>query len=127
MRVKYFHEVGCRLSDHGLDSNFYLEASEQEVNAIFHKGLANDQLSKEEIIQYKTAVMKSLGKLYADHGWAMQLHIGALRSNNSKMLEAVGPNTGFDSIADFTYSEDLSNLLDSLDYTHSLPKTIIIT
>lgn len=124
-RVDYFHEVGCRLSDHGLDSNFYLEADKEEVNAIFLKGLANEDLSKEEIVKYKTALMKSLGKLYNDHGWAMQLHIGALRSNNTKKLETVGPNTGFDSIADFTYAEDLSNLLNALDYVNHLPKTII--
>jgi glucuronate isomerase len=63
--------------------------------------------------------------MYAERGWAMQLHIGALRNNNRKKFESIGPNTGFDSIADFTYAEDLSNLLNSLDYTDSLPKTII--
>ncbi|WP_209121810.1 glucuronate isomerase [Alkalihalobacillus sp. BA299] len=124
-RVHFFHEVGCRLSDHGLDTNFYLETSDEEVDRIFKKGLLNEELTTNEIIKYKTAVMKSLGKLYADYGWAMQLHIGALRNNNTKKLEAVGPNTGFDSIADFTYAEDLSHLLNSLDYKNSLPKTII--
>lgn len=124
-RVKYFHEVGCRLSDHGLDSNFYLEADEEEVNHIFKKGMSNEELSKDDIIKYKTAVMKTLGKLYANHGWVMQLHIGALRNTNSKKLKSIGPNSGFDSIADFTYAEDLSNLLNSLDFTNSLPKTII--
>ncbi|QBP42621.1 glucuronate isomerase [Paenisporosarcina antarctica] len=125
VRVDYFHEVGCRLSDHGLDSNFYSEADEEEVNSIFLKGLSNEVLSKGEIIKYKTAILKALGKLYKDQGWAMQLHIGALRSNNTKKLETVGPNTGFDSIADFIYAEDLSNLLNSLDYVDTLPKTII--
>jgi glucuronate isomerase len=124
-RVDYFHEAGCRLSDHGLDSSFYLEADPDEINHILTKGLANDHLSKEEVIKYKTAVMKSLGSMYAERGWAMQLHIGALRNNNRKKFESIGPNTGFDSIADFTYAEDLSNLLNSLDYTDSLPKTII--
>jgi glucuronate isomerase len=124
-RVKYFHEIGCRLSDHDLNSNFYLEADDEEINNIFKKGLSNESLSNDEIIKYKTAVMMSLGKLYHEHGWAMQLHIGALRNNNSKKLNSIGPNTGFDSIADFTYAKDLSNLLNSLDFVNTLPKTII--
>lgn len=124
-RVQYFHESGCRLSDHGLDSNFYLEASDEELNRIFAKALAQETLEKDEIVKYKTAVMKALGKMYAQHGWAMQLHIGALRSNNQRKLESVGPNTGFDSIHDFIYAEDLSNLLNALDYEGVLPKTII--
>lgn len=124
-RIQYFHDAGCRLSDHGLDSNFYISADAAEVNSIFLKGLANEDLTKEEIIKYKTAVLKELGKLYHKNGWAMQLHIGALRKTNTKKFEQVGPNTGFDSIADFTYAEDLSKLLDSLDYENNLPKTII--
>ncbi|GAA0381806.1 glucuronate isomerase [Bacillus horti] len=124
-RVVYFHEVGCRLSDHGLDSSFYLESSEAEVNEIFQKGRDGQALTREEIIQYKTGVMKALGSLYAKYDWAMQLHIGALRRVNSKMTKLAGPNTGFDSIADFTYAEDLGKLLDALDSSDSLPKTII--
>jgi glucuronate isomerase len=124
-RIQYFHEAGCRLSDHGLDSNFYLEAEEQEINRILGKGLGNEKLTQVEVIKYKTAMMKSLGRLYKKYGWAMQLHIGALRNNNQRKLEEVGPNAGFDSIADFTYAEDLSNLLNSLDYDESLPKTIL--
>lgn len=124
-RVDYFNKAGCRLSDHGLDSNFYLEASEEEVNAIFLKGLANKALNNEEKIQYKTAMLKSLGKLYRQYGWAMQLHIGAIRNNNTRMFEKIGSNTGFDSIADFTYAADLSHLLDSLNADNSLPKSII--
>lgn len=124
-RVQYFHDAGCRLSDHGLDSNFYIEADPDELNHIFNKGLSNEALSKKEIIQYKTAVLKELGKLYHEKGWAMQLHIGALRAVNTKMLERVGPNTGYDSIADFTYAEDLSKLMNAMAYEDSLPKTII--
>lgn len=124
-RIQYFHEVGCRLSDHGLDSKFYLEASDEEVNRIFLTKLDNQTLNSEEVVKYKTALLHALGKLYAKYGWAMQIHIGALRNNNSKMLKRIGPNTGFDSIADFTYADDLSRLLDSLDYIDALPKTVI--
>ncbi|MFG6147505.1 glucuronate isomerase [Halobacillus sp. B23F22_1] len=125
VRVDYFHEQGCRLADHGLDSNFYMKASMQEVNEIFTKGRRRESLTEEEVIKFKTAVLQSLGRLYAKEGWAMQLHIGGLRNNNTKKLKQVGANAGFDSIADFAYAEDLSSLLDSLDYTDSLPKTIV--
>lgn len=124
-RIDYFHEVGCRLSDHGLDTSFYQEFNSNDLDAIYQKGRANDELTIEETIQFRTAVIIELGKMYAAKGWAMQLHIGALRNNNKRMLEQVGPNTGFDSIADFSYASDLSNLLNAMDYTNELPKTII--
>jgi len=124
-RIDYFHEVGCRLSDHGLDTSFYKEFNRNDLDVIFNKGRMNDELTIEETTQFRTAVMIELGKMYAAKGWAMQLHIGALRNNNKRMLERVGPNTGFDSIADFSYASDLSNLLNAMEYTNELPKTII--
>lgn len=124
-RFKFFHDAGCRMSDHSLEGNFYKEADEKDVAAIFDKRLNSGSLSGEEATKFKTAVLQFLGTLYARHGWAMQLHIGALRNNNSKKLAAIGPNAGFDSIADFTYAADLSKLLDSMDVTDDLPKTII--
>jgi len=124
-RVDYFDQVGCRLSDHGLDSSFYQAYTPEEVEAIFQKGLTNAKLTNEEIVQFKTSTLIELGKMYAAKGWAMQLHIGAIRNNNKRMLAHVGPNTGYDSIHDFTYAADLSNLLNALEYTNELPKTII--
>lgn len=124
-RVQYFHDAGCKLSDHGLDTPFYQEATDEEINMIYVKGIKGESLTLTETIQYKTAVLKVLGKLYTDYGWAMQLHIGALRDTNTKMFNRIGPNTGFDSIADFTYAQDLASLLNALDVNNHLPKTII--
>lgn len=125
LRVSFFHEVGCRLSDHGLDSSFFLKVSDSEAEEIFKKRLSEEELSIEEIIKLKTAILINLGKMYEEFGWAMQLHIGALRNNNTRMLHSIGPNTGFDSIADFSYAGELSLLLDELEKDKSLPKTII--
>lgn len=124
-RVNYFDEVGCKLSDHGLDSSFYAPFAENEIEEIFQKGLVNALLSELEIIKFKTATLIALGKMYASKKWAMQLHIGAIRNNNRRMLELVGPNTGYDSIHDFSYAANLSCFLDALDYENKLPKTII--
>jgi glucuronate isomerase len=124
-RVDYFHEVGCRLSDHGLDSSFFMLASEQESACIFDKGLMLDSISADEGVQFRTGVLVYLGKLYAEKGWAMQLHIGGLRNTNTRMIEAIGPNTGYDSVADFNYAEDLARFLNELEKTNQLPKTIL--
>ncbi|WP_077624675.1 glucuronate isomerase [Sediminibacillus massiliensis] len=123
-RVDYFHEVGCRLSDHGLDSPFFERVPQERCGYIFKKALNRERLDAREIEQFRTSVLVFLGKLYAAKGWAMQFHIGGLRNTNKKMIEKVGPNTGYDSIADFTYAEDLSGLLNELEKEDSLPKTI---
>ncbi|HJV46650.1 MAG TPA: glucuronate isomerase [Bacillota bacterium] len=124
-RIEYFHEVGCRLSDHAIDSHFYLEADESEISNIFQKRLTQGELTQEEIIKYKSAIFIYLGRAYHQHGWAMQLHIGALRNTNSRKEGLLGPNTGFDSIADFSYAQELSQFMNALDYANSLPKTIL--
>lgn len=124
-RVEYFHEVGCRLSDHGLDSPFFQLADHKTCENIFQKALNQQPVTTEETTQFKSSVLIYLGKLYAKKGWAMQFHIGGLRNTNTRMVNKIGPNTGFDSIADFTYAEDLSGLLNELEKTESLPKTIL--
>lgn len=124
-RVEYFHEVGCRLSDHGLDFSFFENATVEEYHYIFKKAIEGRLITEKETIQFRTGVMIFLGKLYAKKGWAMQLHIGGLRNTNTKMVEQIGPNSGFDSIGDFAYANDLANLLNELEKVDKLPKTII--
>ncbi|MCT2537023.1 glucuronate isomerase [Aquibacillus koreensis] len=124
-RVEYFHEVGCRLSDHGLDTPFYRNVDQQTVETIFDQARNKHTITAEEATQFRCFVLIFLGKLYAKKGWSMQFHIGGLRSTNTRMVEKVGPNTGFDSIADFTYADDLANVLNELDKTNELPKTIL--
>ncbi len=98
-RLDFFHENGCRLSDHAVDK------------------------MDDEIIEK----LVFLGEEYAKRGWVWQLHIGALRNNNSKMFEKLGPDTGFDSVNDFQIAEGLSKILDSLEKKDCLPKTILYT
>lgn len=126
-RIEFFHEVGCRISDHALDSVPFEEASTDEINAIFAKAVNGEKLTQKETDAYKTAVFKELSVMYSKHGWAMQLHIGALRNNNTKMFEKLGADTGFDSISDYCIAAPLSKLLDSMQSNGNLPKTILYT
>lgn len=126
-RVRFFHSVGCRVSDHALDSVAYKEASKEEVEKIFEKALNCNNVSREEEEKYKTYTLRFIGKLYKELGWAMQLHIAALRNNNTRMFEKLGPDTGFDSINDENIAYSISRFLDSLDKDDALPKTILYT
>jgi glucuronate isomerase len=126
-RIEFFHSVGCRISDHALDYVFYQKTSGQEVEKIFKKALTGQHLTKEEVDSFKTYTMIFLGKKYAELDWVMQLHIGAMRNNNTKMYKILGPDTGYDSISDFPIAYALSRLLDSLEVENALPKTILYT
>lgn len=127
-RIEYFHSVGCRVSDHGMNNTvLYSEVSKEEAEAIFEKGLEGNVVSLEEEKKYKTYTFRFLAKNYYKLGWTMQLHIAALRNNNTRMKEEIGADTGFDSINDEGIAYPLSRLLDSLDRENSLPKTILYT
>lgn len=126
-RIEYFDSLGCRLSDHALDFVSYEESTKIKVNEIFKKALEGEELSKFEIDQYKTSVLQFLGRKYKEFGWAMQLHIAALRNTNTRMFRKLGPDTGYDSINDVDIAQKVAKLLDSLDLTGSLPKTILYT
>lgn len=124
-RVEYFAAHGCRSSDHGIDKMFYEDATKEEVSAIFKKRLNGEGLNDKEIEQYKTYTLITLGELYAEKGWAMQLHLSALRNNNSRMFNILGPDTGFDSIGDVLIAQKVSSFLDALEKNDKLPKTIL--
>ena len=127
-RIEYFHSVGCRISDRGMNNTvLYSEVSKEEAEAIFEKGLECNGVSLEEEKKYKTYTFRFLAKHYYKLGWTMQLHIAALRNNNTRMKEELGADTGFDSINDESIAYPLSRLLDSLDRENSLPKTILYT
>ena len=121
----FFHASGCRLSDHGLDRCYAESVSEAEASKIFAKVRKGAALSIEEIIKFKSAMMMEFGRMDAEKGWTKQLHIGALRNNNSKMMSELGPDTGFDGIADENYAHSLATYLDNLNSEGKLPKTII--
>ncbi|MDW5299355.1 MAG: glucuronate isomerase [Sedimentibacter sp.] len=124
-RVLYFNSLGCRASDHALDPIAFEKSNYEEVNNIFIKVLNQDELTISDIQKYKTHVLLFLGREYAKLGWAMQLHIGVIRNVNSRMMRNLGPDTGFDTIGDYVFSEALAKFLDALDTTNELPKTIL--
>ncbi|MFT8352851.1 glucuronate isomerase [Clostridium saccharoperbutylacetonicum] len=127
-RVRFFHSVGCRIADHGIDGVVvYSDTSKEEAAAIFIKTLRGETVSIDEEKKYKTYTLRHIFKLYHELGWVMQLHIAALRNNNTKMFEKIGANMGFDSINDESIAYPLSRLLDSVDKENSLPKTILYT
>ena len=123
-KIEFFHENGCRLSDHALDVIPYAEGDPRPV---FKKAMAGKKITKEEADCFKTSVLLYCAKQYARLGWAMQLHIGAMRNNSTRMYNSLGADTGFDSINDLSIAEPLSRFLDALDREDQLPKTILYT
>jgi glucuronate isomerase len=124
-RLDFFDGMGCRASDHGLDSVMYAPATDGELDAILKKGLAGNPLTGGEIEKYKYAVLLFLGRQYAKRGWVMEIHYGALRGVNSRMLRRLGPDTGYDGIATRFCAEGIVRFLNELDRTGELPKTIL--
>lgn len=125
-RAEYFQQNGCTISDHGLDEFIFTrDFTENQVDQIFKKALNGKNISLSEMAQYKSYVLMELGKIYAQYNWVMQLHIGALRNNNTKMFNLVGADIGFDSINDKNYAPELSAFLDMLNMNDTLPKTIL--
>jgi len=124
-RHAFFHEHGSRLSDHGICLPVYEKASEQELDRIFRKAMDGGEISPLEDAQFKTALILFFGRLDAKRGWTFQLHMGAIRNNNSRMFKIVGPDSGFDAITDGEIAVPLSHLLDELDSSGELPKTIL--
>ena len=124
-RIAFFEEMGCRATDHALEYVFCREADEQTVDAIIAKALKGESISKEETEAYKTAVLTYLAGEYYKRGWVMQLHFATLRDLNSEMYRKLGPDTGFDSIAEGNCCKGLIAFLDHLNELHILPKTVL--
>ncbi len=124
-RHDYFHGNGCRLSDYGLDYAYAQSCTQTEIEKIFVKIRSKQPLSPDECLKYKSTVLRECCLMDAEAGWVMQLHIGALRNNNTRLFKKLGPDTGFDSIGDLPQAASLSRFLDSLDVENKLPKTIL--
>ena len=124
-RAYYFDAVGCVCSDHGLDTVEFAEAAEEECEAIFKKALRGEKLTSLEVEKYKGSLMVYLGRIYKELGWVQQYHIGAMRNNSKRRYLALGADTGFDAINDANFAPKLSALMNALDETDSLPKTIL--
>jgi glucuronate isomerase len=124
-RHDFFHSLGCRISDHGVETLYAENYTEAEINTIFRRIRRGSELRPQEISQFKSAMLYELALLDHEKGWAQQYHLGALRNNNTRMLRAIGPDTGFDSIGDFPLASSMSRFLDRLDLEQRLAKTIL--
>jgi glucuronate isomerase len=124
-RHDFFHSVGCRLSDHGIETVYAEEYTAAGVHKIFAKVRSGRRPTPRESLQFKSAMLHEFGIMDHAKGWVQQFHLGALRNNNSRLFAALGPDTGFDSIGDFEVGRPLSRLLDGLDRDGRLAKTIL--
>lgn len=124
-RIEYFDANGCKLCDHGLNKISFENFTESEVKAIFAKKRNGETISVFETEKFKTAILLFLGETYHEFSWVQQFHLGALRNNNSRMHTVLGPDTGWDSIGDYSQAESLSKFLNALDSKNKLTKTIL--
>ena len=124
-RHDYFHKNGCRLSDHGIEIAYVEDYTEREIENIFSKIRTGKKLEASEGLKFKSVMMFEFALMDAERGWVQQLHLGALRNNNTRMVNTLGPDTGFDSIGDLETARPLAKFLDRLDAHKQLPKTIV--
>lgn len=124
-RHDFFDEMGCHASDHGIEEPYSEEFTSAELEAIFKKAMSGEVPTILETKKFKSALMHKFAEMDAEKGWVFQMHIGAIRNNNSRALRELGPDTGFDSIGDFEIAKPLSKFLDQLDNIGKLPKTIL--
>ncbi|HEY4198150.1 MAG TPA: glucuronate isomerase [Mucilaginibacter sp.] len=124
-RHDYFAANGCQVSDHGLEHVYAEDYREEEIAAIFKKIRHNYALMPMEILKFKSAMLVHFALLDHEKGWVQQYHLGALRNNNTRAFKTLGPDTGWDSIGDFSQARALSRFLNKLDSENKLAKTII--
>jgi len=124
-RHDFFADHGCRLSDRGIETVFADDCSHAEATAIFARARAGQSVNPDEAMRYKSFLLHELAVMDATKGWTMQIHFGALRSTNSRMLGKIGPDTGFDSMGDWPVASMMARHFDRLDSAGRLPKTII--
>ena len=124
-RHDFFAQVGCKLSDHGIEEFYAEDYTQPEIDAIFEKVYSGKELTPIEIRKFKSALMFEGAKMDHAKGWTQQFHYGCIRNNNTRLFKKVGPDTGFDSIGDFTVAQSMSKFLNSLDTHDQLAKTII--
>lgn len=125
LRHEYFHSVGCRLSDHGVTYVPDAEASSAELDAIFTRAMQGEEIDLPEREKFEASFLYAVGQMNHVRGWTQQFHVGVFRNNNNRLFDKLGPDAGFDSIADHRQGPGLLRLLDRLDSTNQLTKTIL--
>jgi glucuronate isomerase len=124
-RHDYFHSIGCRLSDHGMTHLSFNPCTDADAALIFNYVRGGQTPMVSDVEAFSTYMMIFFGRLDAGKGWTKQLHLGAMRNNNTRLFNELGPDTGFDSIGDYAQGWALSRYLDALDQTDELPKTVL--
>lgn len=125
VRMAYFADHKCCVSDHALEYVMYVPAQDAELDAIMAKGLSGQAITKEEELKYKTAFMLFVAKEYNRMNWTMQIHYGCKRDNNAYMFQKLGADTGFDCINNYAPSAQMADFLNALSATNEIPKTIL--
>ena len=124
-RHDFFHDNGCRLSDHGIETIYAEEYTRKDLESIFTKVRSGSKLTQDDILKFKSGMLVIFATMDHDKGWTQQFHIGAIRNNNSRMLQILGPDTGYDSIGDFEVARPMSRFFDRLESMEKLTKTIV--
>jgi len=124
-RQLFFNSMGCKLSDHGLETFYSSDFTLIEVEKIFAKVRAGKLPDYDEIIMFKSALLYELAVMDHELGWTQQFHVGALRNNNSRMYDLIGPDKGYDSIGDFEIARPMSKFFNRLEKNEKLTKTIV--
>ena len=123
-RIDFFNDHGCRLADFGLAQIYAYDFNEETVDEIFIKRKAGQAITPQEINSYKSCLQYHLSKMYHTENWVQQFHLGAIRNNNSRLIEQIGADSGCDSIGDFTHAQSMSKFFGRLDKENELAKTI---
>ena len=124
-RIDFFHSMGCRVADHGLERLSFSTDSHLSADRIFQNTLAGNLPTAAEKEHFTFQILSLLSKQYHAKGWIQQFHLGAIRNTNERMLQQLGPDTGFDSIGDFDQAKSLASFFNELDKTDQLAKTVI--
>ena len=124
-RHDFFHEMGCRLSDHGLETFYAEDFDLEEIDRIFRDTLRGKKPTHEEVLQFRSAILLDFARLDWEKGWTQQFHVGAIRDNNSRMFDILGPDTGYDAIHDLPTAAAGHKFLNRLASEDKLAKTIL--
>jgi len=124
-RHDFFAQTGCKLSDHGIEEFYAEDYTQVEIDKIFNKVFSGKALNREEISKFKSALLLEGARMDHAKGWTQQFHFGCIRNNNARLFNKLGPDTGFDSIGDFTVAKNLSKFLNKSDTDNRLAKTIL--